>query len=139
MSVEFEFDISPKDAAAAYFMERNHRVLLEAALRAKKTKKISQREIAEMIGVNKSVISRALKGHNNLTERTIGELCWALGVEPKLVLEEIVTSNDRANETPVDLNVSLKAKSRSTSSHGGGYTPFTVLKNNKETREETLE
>ncbi|MFV1530587.1 helix-turn-helix transcriptional regulator [Phaeobacter sp. A90a-4f] len=117
MSAEFDFDITPKDAAAAYFMERNHRLLLAAALKAKREKGISQRSIAELIGVNKSVISRALKGQNNLTERTIAEICWALGVEPTLTLQWLdkANGNNCKHHTDIPRNPNVNQSSNMSS------------------------
>lgn len=87
--MSFEFDIPEKDIAAVDFMGKNHKALLRAALEARAARGFTQKQVAELLGVNKSVISRALSGRSNLTERTIGELCWALGYEPKLVLTEL--------------------------------------------------
>jgi len=98
MSQEFEFDLDPKDQAAAIFMGRNHRELVAAAVRAKKKYGVTQQQIADKIGVHKSVISRALSGRNNLTERTMAEICWALGVEPRLYLEDL-PNDEKSNVT----------------------------------------
>ena len=101
MSQAFEFEIDPKDAASAVYMGRNHRALLAAAIRAKKKYGITQQQIAEKIGVHKSVISRALSGRNNLTERTFAEICWAIGVEPRTILTEISEASDNEADARV--------------------------------------
>lgn len=87
--MSFEFDVSPKDIAATDFMNRAYKVLLHEALKAKKERGLTQRAVAELLETDKAVISRALSGKSNLTLRTIGEICWALGVEPALVVKSI--------------------------------------------------
>ncbi len=45
-------------------------------------KNISQTDLAEKMGKNKSEISNYLNGGHNFTLSTIFEICWALGIEP---------------------------------------------------------
>lgn len=114
MSQEFSFDIEPKDAASAIFMGRNHRALVAAFVRAKKLHGITQQQVAERMGVNKSVVSRALRGRNNLTERTLAELCWAIGVEPQLVLTEQNEhgANELDREFHIEINLPVEEPSK---------------------------
>ncbi|UWQ14589.1 helix-turn-helix transcriptional regulator [Aliiroseovarius sp. M344] len=81
--MSFEFSISPKDKASAEFMTRVHGVLAREVVNAAKSKKISRSDIARLLEVDRSVVTRALDGKANLTLRTISELCWALGVVPE--------------------------------------------------------
>lgn len=85
----FGLNIDPKDAAAVKFMQQSWRELVNAAITAKADHGITQCQVAEMVGVDKSTISRLLCGRGNMTQRTIGELAWALGYEPKLLLSKI--------------------------------------------------
>lgn len=80
--MSFEFDISEKDIASAEFMSRVHRVLKREMIKAAKERKISRSELARLLEVDRSVISRALNGKSNLTIRTISDICWGLGLEP---------------------------------------------------------
>ena len=45
---------------------------------------ISQRELAERLGVSEGRVSQLLSGRENLTLRTLGALGWALGVRFEL-------------------------------------------------------
>ena len=42
---------------------------------------LTQQQIAEAIGVNRSVINRQIMGKENLTLRSVAEIAWALGWE----------------------------------------------------------
>ena len=114
---EFDFDVSPKDTAAAIFMGSNHRSLAKAFLEAKRTRGLTQKKVADALGVNKSVISRALKGQNNLTERTLAELCWAIGVEPELTLKSIEA---RHSNTPRAFKIDVTSKSTAPTTRNSG-------------------
>lgn len=81
-TMSFEFSLDPKDKASAEFMTRVHGVLAREFKRAAKEKKLSRADIARLLGVDRSVITRALNGKSNITIRTLSDLCWAMGVEP---------------------------------------------------------
>ena len=74
----FELDLDPKSSAGADSIDLvNRRVL--AALRTRlRERKITQKELAAKLGIDKSTISRLLRGNQNITARTLGELFWAL-------------------------------------------------------------
>lgn len=86
--MSFEFEIDPKDAASAEFMLHIHKVLQREMLHAAKEEKLTKSRIAELLGVDKSNVTRALNGKSNLTIRTISELCWALGVVPEFEIRK---------------------------------------------------
>lgn len=81
--MSFEFEIDPKEAASAEFMTRVHRILLREMMKAAKVHRISRADVARILEVDKSVVSRALNGKSNLTIRTISDLLWAIGSEPE--------------------------------------------------------
>ena len=85
--MSFEFDVSEKDIAAVGYMRQVHMALVKAAIEAKKTDKLTQQTVADLLGVDKSAISRILSGRGNPTARTIGELAWALGFSPRLEMD----------------------------------------------------
>lgn len=76
MSLHFELD--PKDQLAAELsanIARDLRGLLRET-------GMSQQELADKIGVDKSRITKCLSGFNNLTLKSIAELAWALDLYP---------------------------------------------------------
>ena len=63
--------------------------LIEAMVRARKARKLSQRELAEQIGVTKTVISRLESGEHSPRLETAYDIAEALGyrLDVKLVRE----------------------------------------------------
>lgn len=86
--MSFEFDIDPKEAASAEFMTRVHRILLREMTKAAREKRISRADVARILNLDKSVVTRALNGTSNLTIRTVSDLCWAIGVTPELEVRD---------------------------------------------------
>lgn len=80
--MSFEFSISDRDKASAEFMSKVHRVLMRELRIAAKKRKLTKSDIARLLEVERSTITRALDGKSNLTIRTVSDLCWAVGVEP---------------------------------------------------------
>src|SRR5688572_13872856 len=74
------FDIGARGRAVARFMGRVRREVQRAVAWEKQSRKLTQQQIADMIGINKSVINREILG-GNLTLRRLAELAWALGYE----------------------------------------------------------
>jgi transcriptional regulator with XRE-family HTH domain len=50
---------------------------------------LKQQELAEKLGVHRSVVNRRLQGKSNLTLRTIAEMAWAMEMEPKFQMEKV--------------------------------------------------
>lgn len=84
--MSYELKIKPKDRASGRFIGRVRKNLIDALIEEKKLSGINQQKLASALGVNRSVINRMLKGEANLTIRSIGEIAWAMGWEPELVL-----------------------------------------------------
>ena len=63
------------------------RAFQRAFVAAKKERKLTQQQIAVMLGVDRSAINRRLLGRENMTQRSLAEMAWAMGydVEFKLV------------------------------------------------------
>ncbi|MGA2817364.1 MAG: hypothetical protein ABSE67_13890 [Xanthobacteraceae bacterium] len=80
------YDIGEKARTASRFIGQVRAELQKAWLFEKAGRKITQQQIATMIGVNRSVINRQLMGFENLTLRRVAELAWALGWEIVFVL-----------------------------------------------------
>ena len=81
--MSFEFEIDPKEAASAEFMTNVHRVLLREMTKAAKKSKVSRSDVARILSVDRSAITRALNGKSNLTIRSISDLLWAIGAVPE--------------------------------------------------------
>lgn len=82
--MSFNFNLSAKDQTSVLFISQVKKKLIAKAIE----KKISQKAVADKIGVDRSFITRILKGKTNITLRTLAEISWALGVEPELRLIE---------------------------------------------------
>lgn len=89
----FEFDIGDKEAAISRFLSAVHTEIQRAFSIEKSRRKLTQQSIADTLGVNRSVINRQVMGYENLTAKSIAELAWAIGYEPKLSLSR--TEDDR--------------------------------------------
>ena len=95
--MSFEFDIEPIDNEAGDFHHRFSVELFKAFANAKKDRGITQRKIADIIGVDKSQVSRILRGIGNPTIRTISDLAFALECKPTLTFTPI-TGGDNGQE-----------------------------------------
>ena len=85
----FRLSITPHKAAGARFIARVRRELQKAlAEEHASPRKLTQAEIARVLGVHRSVINRQLLGVENLTLGRVGELACVLGREPEFVLRE---------------------------------------------------
>jgi hypothetical protein len=74
------YNIGGKSRTVARFMGTVRRELQKAVAAEKRTRKLTQQQIADMLDTNRSVINREILG-GNLTLRRLGELAWALGWE----------------------------------------------------------
>jgi transcriptional regulator with XRE-family HTH domain len=106
--MSFELDINPIDNEAADFLNRLHIELFQAFVQAKKDKGVTQRQIAEIMGVDKSQISRILRGSGNPTARTISDFAFALDCMPAISLIPIRPSGN------LDVNHSSRNASSTT-------------------------
>lgn len=89
-----DFDIDDKDLASAKFIGDTRRALVAALLDAKKEdRSICQAELARRIKMDKGSLSRLLNGRENMTLRTIAEISWALGLEPRVCLDPVGVPN----------------------------------------------
>jgi plasmid maintenance system antidote protein VapI len=89
----FRTSLTPNKRAAARFVVGVRRTLLKALADENGRSGITQTAIARALGVHRSVINRELRGSHNLTLGRVGELAWALGLEPKLTLEKSIASD----------------------------------------------
>jgi plasmid maintenance system antidote protein VapI len=88
--MSYELKISPKKRAASRFIGKVRKALVSAAIDTKKDSGLTQQQLALALGVNRSAITRMLKGEGNLTLRSVGELAWAMGWEPDFTMNRRV-------------------------------------------------
>lgn len=117
--MSFKFDISDKDRASARFIGNVHRSLAAEIARAGREDGLTQKQISDKLETNKSKISRLISGRTNITLRTIAEICWAIGLEPKMVLSKIAENGD-LNESSKLVDLRHRMPSR-TQTQGGSY------------------
>lgn len=86
--MSYSLKISPKDRATGRFKSRVNRRLLNAILSAKKEHGLTQSQIAKLMDVDKSTLSKILNGKGNLTLKTIGDISWAVGLVPNINFEK---------------------------------------------------
>jgi cyanate lyase len=79
----FRLKIDPKERYVSRFFGQVERAFQSAFVEAKKDRKLTQQKIAELLGVDRSVINRRLLRRENMTERTLAEMAWAMDYEKK--------------------------------------------------------
>lgn len=82
----FSFDISERDLHGGAFIGKASRSLIAAFVQKMRDDRLTKQKIAELLQVDRSTISAMFRGNSNLSLRTIGELAWALDLDPDLVL-----------------------------------------------------
>lgn len=87
MSSLFNMTLQERESAAN--MNALNKALIEEIYATSRVLGISQKDIADKIGTNKSVISRLLQGRGNPTFRTVAEICAAIGVKPELSFNRV--------------------------------------------------
>lgn len=82
----YQITITPSKRAAGRFVSRVRRKLQKALAEEEKANGITQSDIARKIGINRSVISREIRGHKDITLSRVGELAWAMNRRPSFAL-----------------------------------------------------
>ena len=109
--MSFQVSITPSQRAAGRFVARVRRSIQKALAEETQKNGITQSDLARAIGVNRSVISREIRGHKDLTLSRVAELAWALGRKPSLELLEssrTVESNHAPQPAPVKTTDAIK-------------------------------
>lgn len=73
--------VSPKALAGARLISDALREMHRAFGHERAERRLTQTQIAERLGVNKSAVNRWLNGRENLTLRSLAELAWAMDHE----------------------------------------------------------
>ncbi len=84
--MSFQIAIPQSRRAAARFVGKVRRTIVEALA---DSSDIKRTDIADAIGVHRSVITRQLNGRKDISLSRVAELAWAMGLEPVLVLKPL--------------------------------------------------
>ena len=118
----FSLNMSPKERATGRFMGRVNRALVKAVITAKREKNLTQSQVADQMGVDKSPFSRIINGRGNLTLRTIGDVSWVLGLRPDITFSKIQHDGvDRANHPAMEVKTRKKSEVLLQSSHSTAF------------------
>lgn len=85
----FEFDVSQKEQDGALAIFKVNNFILRLLRKRMKEDGITKSKLAEILEVERSTVSRMLSGNKNLTSRSIGEICGALGFEFDLIEKDL--------------------------------------------------
>lgn len=80
--MSFQIGLTPNRRAAARFIARVRRSLLQALAEEEARSGRTQSDLARALAVNRSVIHRQLRGKMDLSLGRVAELAWALEREP---------------------------------------------------------
>lgn len=86
--ISYIFDIGERARKVGRFAASVREGLQYALFTEKGRRKLTQQQIASMIGVNRSVINRQVMGTENLTIRRVAELAWAIGWDVELIFHD---------------------------------------------------
>jgi len=104
----YQITITPSKRAAGRFVSRVRRMIQKALAEEENARGLTQSDIARAIGVNRSVISREIRGHKDLGLSRVAELAWAMGRKPSFSLPSIETTQSGSN-VPVANNTVTSA------------------------------
>lgn len=96
----YMFDIGEKARVVSRFIGEVRAQLQMAFIEEKTTKKLTQQQLATMIGTDRSVINRQLMGYENITLRRVAEFAWAFGWEIHFELRKPRTDSASATSAP---------------------------------------
>lgn len=81
--MSFQLSVTPHRRAAARFIDAVHRSLLKAF---SDSPEISQTDIANVLGVHRSVINRQMRGRKDMSLARVAEIAHLLGYEADFTL-----------------------------------------------------
>jgi transcriptional regulator with XRE-family HTH domain len=93
----YQMRLTDRQRKTGRYVQQAQRELRGAYLEEKKKRGLTLQEIADKLGVEKSVVSRRLSGEANLTLRILVEMAWALGREFSLSLPESLRQEEVAS------------------------------------------
>lgn len=80
----FEMDMKDQEFATAYNSLENEYKLIQAIIDARKSKRLTQKQLAEITGINQADISRIETGTSNPTINMIQRVADGLNMQLKL-------------------------------------------------------
>lgn len=86
----FQTAVTPSRRAGNRFISAVRRALQKAFAEEASKRGLTQAELARRLGVNRSVVTRELRGVENLTLRSVAELAFGMGRRAELTLAEPV-------------------------------------------------
>ncbi|QQM31750.1 helix-turn-helix transcriptional regulator [Martelella lutilitoris] len=124
--MSFSLGLSEKDRATGRFKSRVNRGLIRAVLTAKKKKQLTQSDIARLMEIDKSTLSKILNGKGNLTLKTIGDLAWAVGLTPHIEFREKEQHHKLVLSNSAHLSKGVRTKNADSSSNfiESGVSPY---------------
>jgi hypothetical protein len=124
--MSFQISITPKERAAGRFVSRVRRALQKALTEAEIEHGTTQSDIARAIGVNRSVISRELRGHKDLGLSRVAEFAWALGRRPSITFEKVAPRKEGTNK-PIGGDGMRPATATSSDTHNISSNPTSAM------------
>lgn len=79
--MSYQMHLTPRKRKVARFVSQVYGQIQQAFTDAAREEGMTQRKLAEKLGVDKSVLHRRLTGEANLTLRSIADLAWALDAD----------------------------------------------------------
>lgn len=86
----FEFEVTRKDQDGAEAIFKVNKFLLTLLAKRMTDQNMTRSKLAEKLEVDKSTISKILRGSQNVTVRTLGEICGALDFDFDLVARDLL-------------------------------------------------
>jgi transcriptional regulator with XRE-family HTH domain len=86
MTKSSSLSVAPRRRAFARLIGEIRHSLNQALTEEQKTRGLTRTEIAHILGVNKSIVSRKLNGTSNMTLETLADLAYALNRPVKVDL-----------------------------------------------------
>jgi plasmid maintenance system antidote protein VapI len=100
MMESFQISITPTRRAATRFIAKVRRSLLKALVEENELSGLTQTDVANTIGVHRSVVNRELRGMKDMTLGRVAELAFSIGreIEFELVKPELEKGRNSPKE-----------------------------------------
>jgi hypothetical protein len=98
----FNFDIGEKERAGSRFLSDVRDALQNALATEKSQRKITQQQIANLLGTSRAVINRQLLGLENIGIKRVAEILWAIGWEPHFEVRPIDRGVNELSRPQID-------------------------------------
>ena len=123
--MSYQIKISKKDRKSARFISSLARKIQEQLIASG----LTQQEVAERIGVDRSVINRRLNGKSNLTARSIAEFAYAF--EKNIDLSFVTSTKPRYSNTSSRTQNDVKPLASTTTTNVPSNSTYDVVELNR--------